>query len=66
MPNLPGFMRRTTARGEDGEWIVVTLWDTAADAEAAEELAEEHDVTQLYASFVDQSTVHRARYTTLD
>ena len=24
------FLRRTTARGEDGSWLVVTLWDGEA------------------------------------
>lgn len=23
-----GVIRRTTARGEDGEWVVLTLWDS--------------------------------------
>ena len=35
-----GFVRRTTARGSDGEWMVVTLWATAADAEASASLPE--------------------------
>ena len=35
VPNLPGFVRRTTARGEDGGWLVVTLWGSADDANAA-------------------------------
>ena len=31
----PGLVRRTTARGEDGEWLVVTLWGSATSADAA-------------------------------
>ena len=23
----PGLLRRTTARADDGEWIVITIWD---------------------------------------
>lgn len=24
----PGLLRRTTARGDDGEWVVITIWDS--------------------------------------
>ena len=35
-----GLIRRTTARGEDGEWVVLTLWDNrAAVEEPGEKLA---------------------------
>ena len=32
---LPGFVRRTTARGAEGAWLVLTFWHSAADADAA-------------------------------
>jgi len=31
----PGIVRRTTARGADGTWIVVTLWESSADMQGA-------------------------------
>jgi hypothetical protein len=31
----PGLARRTTARGADGEWLVVTVWGSRESAEAA-------------------------------
>jgi hypothetical protein len=27
----PGLVRRTTARNDDGEWFVVTLWHSGSD-----------------------------------
>jgi hypothetical protein len=66
VPNLPGFVRRTTARGSNGYWAVVTIWSSIAPAEAAAELAKDDAVTQMFASFVDQSTVYKDRFTTLD
>jgi hypothetical protein len=30
----PGLVRRTTARGADGDWVVIDLWRSAADADA--------------------------------
>jgi heme-degrading monooxygenase HmoA len=35
MLNAPGFIRRTTARGEDGEWLVLTFWGTPDQAQGA-------------------------------
>lgn len=64
IPNLPGFVRRTTARGE--EWLVVTLWGSESDALAAEELALTDPVVRVFDALVDASTVRTARYTTLD
>jgi hypothetical protein len=32
----PGLLRRTTARGQDGGWIVIDLWRSAADADACD------------------------------
>jgi hypothetical protein len=34
-----GFVRRTTARGRDGEWIVVVLWASEADADGSAPVA---------------------------
>jgi heme-degrading monooxygenase HmoA len=30
-----GLVRRTTARSDDGSWLVITLWRSRDDAEAA-------------------------------
>jgi len=52
----PGIARRTLARAEDGEWLVETLWWSAAHAEAAV-----HTDASLDA-FVDAATVRVRRY----
>jgi hypothetical protein len=62
----PGLARRTTARGDDGEWIVIDLWATAADADACAECWESDPVANAFMELVDRSTVRTARYTTLD
>ena len=66
VPRRPGFVRRTTARGDDGEWLVVALWRTTADAESTAELAHDHPAGQAFAGFLDQSTVEIRRYQTID
>lgn len=66
VPNLTGFMRRTTARGRDGEWLVVVLWGSESDAEAASELARDNSATNAFDALLDASTVEMKRYSTLD
>lgn len=66
IPNHPGFLRRTTARAADGEWIVVTLWASESDADVSRARWETHDATRDFESMLDASTLRRAVYTTLD
>lgn len=66
IPTLPGFMRRTTARGRDGEWLVVVLWGSFADAEAADALAADDEGVRTFMSAIDDATYRRERYETLD
>lgn len=60
-----GFIRRTTARGADGEWIVVTLWQAEAAAETAASATSEPSVI-AFNRCVDRSAAVLRRYSTLD
>jgi heme-degrading monooxygenase HmoA len=60
VPNQPGFARRTTARGDGGEWVVVTLWWTDADASAAATL--EHPALDAFAVAIDPATLVVRRF----
>jgi|SRR5438552_14578418 len=62
----PGLARRTTARGGDGEWLVLTLWVSEADAEASEARARDDPAVSALLAMVDRSTVRTKRYRTLD
>lgn len=53
----PGFVRRTTARGDAGEWLVLSMWGTVADADAAPQ--------PVPADLVDPASVRTARWSTL-
>jgi hypothetical protein len=53
-----GFVRRTTARGEAGTWLVLTLWTSAEAADAAASAVPEE--------LVDPASVRRERFETLD
>jgi len=66
IPNHSGFLRRTTARGEDGEWIVVTLWASAPDADASAGRAGASAVMGQYMALLEPASVQTRRYATLD
>jgi hypothetical protein len=62
----PGLMRATTARGDDGEWIVAVLWASDDDADAAAARAETDPAYAALTALIDGATLHRRRYTTFD
>jgi hypothetical protein len=62
----PGLMRRTTARGTDGEWVVLDLWRSDDDADESDRRWATDPVAQHFMSFVDPKSVHVRRYATLD
>jgi hypothetical protein len=59
IPNAAGFVRRTTARGDDGSWLVITLW---ADAAAADGQPAQDEFDAL----MEPGSVERRRFETLD
>jgi len=60
----PGIVRRTTARGDDDSWAVVTFWGTMGDAVAADEAGrDDPTVTAFRALITDTRT---KRFSTLD
>ena len=62
----PGVLRRTTARGPDGDWIVIVLWRAVTDADAAAERSAAHPVTAEFSALLDDATVQTRRYELLD
>jgi len=62
----PGFVRRTTARGKDGEWLVIGMWSSDEEAAAAGKLASADPIARAATSMVDPSSVQVKRFHTLD
>jgi hypothetical protein len=58
----PGLLRRTTARADDGTWVVVDLWQSAEQAEACNERWGADAVTAAFMSFVAEGSVTVERY----
>jgi hypothetical protein len=65
-PRRPGFLRRTTARGEDGSWLVLVLWGSADAAAAAAEAAATDPWTTALSGLLDPASVRVQRYAELD
>ncbi len=62
----PGLLRRTTAVADAGQWVVLELWDSEEEADAAEARRPASPEVAVFGSLVDPSTVRRTRYATLD
>jgi hypothetical protein len=62
----PGLLRRTTARHPDGEWIVVDLWRSEADADACSARWDGDAVAAAFMALVDRTSVQVRRYHELD
>ena len=62
----PGLVRRTTARDRSGEWIVIVIWRSETDADAAARLSGSDPATSELAALIDDATVQTRRYSTLD
>ena len=62
----PGLVRRTTARADGSEWIVVTLWAAPEHAEAAQEAARRDPAATALEGLIDAASTSFRRYRTLD
>jgi hypothetical protein len=62
----PGFVRRTTARGKDGEWLVIGVWSSRAEAATAGEAAKGNPISHAANAMVDPSSLIVKRFETLD
>jgi hypothetical protein len=62
----PGMLRRTTARGDDGEWAVFTIWASAAAAEAVAASSGENEVVAQFLALIDRSTLAVNQYLELE
>lgn len=66
MLRKPTFLRRTTARGSGGEWIVLVLWASEGDADSSNHSFAKDPANAAFMALVDSSTFATRRYETLD
>ena len=58
----PGMIRRTTAIGDDGEWLVLQLWGDEATADAAADAAAGHPAVGALHALADPDSLTSRRY----
>ena len=61
-PNSPGYLRRTTARASDGEWLVVVLWATETDIDEFNARVVSNDVQNQFDELIDRQSIKSKRY----
>ena len=61
-----GMVRRTTARGDDGRWVVIDLWQSEADADRCDAAWRDDPKAAEFMRHVDRSSVTSERFETLD
>ncbi|HET6793512.1 MAG TPA: hypothetical protein VFH45_03665 [Acidimicrobiales bacterium] len=62
---MAGIVRRTTARGAAGDWLIDTRWWSADDADAAASAAASDPAVAELEAFIDPSSVTAGRYEAL-
>ena len=62
---LKGHLRRTTARGDNGTWIVISWFDSEESFAAAANATEGLDAVEEMHRFIDFSTHRVETFTTL-
>ena len=62
----PGLIRRTTARRDDGSWVVVDLWQSEADADRCDAAWQDDRNAAEFMLHVDPTSVTTERFETLD
>ncbi len=58
----PGFVSRQTARGDNGEWLVVVHWASRAAAEASMASFAAAPATADFMAVIDASSMNMKRY----
>jgi quinol monooxygenase YgiN len=57
-----GLLRRTTARSDDGEWVVIEIWESAEAADAGAVNRDADPSVAVLKTFVDAATLSQVRY----
>jgi hypothetical protein len=62
-PNSPGYLRRTTARADDGEWLVVVLWGDEVSIDEFNARIVSDPVQLEFDELIDRQSIQSKRYT---
>lgn len=63
--HVPGIQRRTVARSEDGNWIVIVLFDSIERCDKVTNAVEQGEIPTTWHGFIDASSIVRQSYSLL-
>jgi len=58
----PGYLRRTTAKSADNEWLVVVLWEREVDIDEFNARILTNDTQLEFDELIDRSSIRNKRY----
>jgi heme-degrading monooxygenase HmoA len=61
-PNTPGYLRRTTARSDDGVWLVVVLWADHVDVDQFNAAASAQPAQAAFDELIEAGSRSSERY----
>jgi hypothetical protein len=61
-PHTKGFLRRTTACSDEGEWLVFVLWATVVDIDEFNARVVADPVQEAFDALIQRSTIRSTRY----
>lgn len=61
-PNTKGYLRRTTARSDAGEWLIFVLWGTEADIDGFNARVIADPIQEAFDALIERSTIRSTRY----
>ncbi len=61
-PNTKGYLRRTTARNDDGEWLVVVLWASEIEIDEFNARVIADPAQEAFDALIARSTIRTERY----
>jgi hypothetical protein len=61
----PGLLRRTNARSNNGQWVVIDYWRTEADADACAEHWDQDQIAQSFMDLIDRTSIRVERFWTI-
>lgn len=62
----PGLVRRTVARGERGEWLMLVMWGSPEESARALVASRDDPATRAMNALIDPSSIDVKRFVTLE
>lgn len=62
----PGIIRRTAAKDDGGQWLVVEIWDSPESEQSSFQSWQSSPIADAYLGFINSDSIAVRQYDTLD